>query len=178
LSLRRKTSHALPLLHCESSSHGRQFSTNFSNVSPSHRLQPQTVPPWVLPMGCSSSGTGCSSMGPPQGHKPCQQTCSSAPVWAPLSTGLQVLAGACSSVGFPQGHSFLQASTLSGVGSLPQATGGDLLHCGPPWTTGEQPASSWSSSRVAREESLLQHFEHLLPPPSSLALVSAELFLS
>ena len=28
-------------------------------------------------MGCSPSGTGCSSMGPPQGHKPCQQTCSS-----------------------------------------------------------------------------------------------------
>jgi len=28
-------------------------------------------------MGCSPSGTGCSSVGPPWGHKPCQQTCSS-----------------------------------------------------------------------------------------------------
>ena len=52
---------------------------------------PQTSPTWVLPMGCSSSrtapawvpstecstsGTGCSSVGPPWGHKPCQQTCS------------------------------------------------------------------------------------------------------
>ena len=35
-----------------------------------------TVPACVLPMGCSPSGTGCSSMGPPQGHKPWQQTCS------------------------------------------------------------------------------------------------------
>jgi len=29
-----------------------------------------------LPTGCSPSGTGCSSVGPPRGHKPCQQTCS------------------------------------------------------------------------------------------------------
>ena len=37
---------------------------------------PLAAPMWVLPTGCSPSGTGCSSMGPPQGHKPCQQTCS------------------------------------------------------------------------------------------------------
>jgi len=30
-----------------------------------------------LPMECSPSGTGCSCVSPPQGHKPCQQTCSS-----------------------------------------------------------------------------------------------------
>jgi len=34
----------------------------------------------------------------------------------------------------------------------------------PPWTTGEQPASPWSSSGVVREGSLLRHFGHLLPP--------------
>ena len=34
-----------------------------------------------------------------------------------------------------------------------------------------------SSSRAAREDSLLWPLEHLLPPPSSLTLVSAELFL-
>jgi len=43
--------------------------------------------------------------------------------------------------GSPRGHSFLQASTCSGMGSLPQATGGYLLHRGPPWTAGEQSAS-------------------------------------
>jgi len=29
-----------------------------------------------FPTGCSPSGTGCSSVGPQQDHKPCQQTCS------------------------------------------------------------------------------------------------------
>jgi len=92
--------------------------------------------------------------------------------------GLQVLAGACSSAGCPWVQSFLQASICSGVWSLPFATGGDLLHHGPPWTARGQPASPWSSARAAMEDSLLQHLEHLLPPPSSLTLVSAELFLS
>jgi len=116
-----------------------------------------------------------------------------APAWVPqtgsqalpanlLQRGLlspQVLAGACSSVGSPWGHRLLRASTCSGVGSLPRATGGDLLHCGPPWTAGAQPASPWSSLRVAREGSLLRCLEHLLPPrASSLTLVSAELFLT
>ena len=83
--------------------------------------------------------------------------------WAPLSIGPQVLAGACSSAGSPWGHSLLQASTCSSVGSLPRARGGYWLHCGPPWAAGGQPASPWSSSRVAREGSLLRHFRHLLP---------------
>jgi len=41
------------------------------------------------------------------------------------------------------------------VGSLAWTTGGYLLHCGPPWAAGGQPASPWSSSQVAREGSLL-----------------------
>jgi len=94
-----------------------------------------------LPMGCSPSGTGCSNVGPPQGYKPSQQTCSS-------------------------------------VGSLPRATGGYLIHRGLPQTAEGQPASPWSSSRAAREHSLLQHLEHILPPSSSMTLVSAELLLS
>jgi len=105
-----------------------------------------------LPTGCSPSGTGCSSMGPhgvtSPGSKP-------ALAWAPLSTGPQVLAGVWSSAGSPRGHSFLWASTCSSVRSLPRAAGGYLLHHGPPWTAGEQPASPWSSSRAAREGSLL-----------------------
>jgi len=40
-----------------------------------------------------------------------------ASAWAPLSTGLQVLAGACSSMGSPQGHSLLRASPCSVMGS-------------------------------------------------------------
>jgi len=64
------------------------------------------------------------------------------------------------------------------VGSFPRATSGYLLHCGPPWAAGGQPASPWSLSQVAREDSPFRHLEHLLPPPFSLTLVSAELFLS
>jgi len=70
-------------------------------------------------------------------------------VWAPLSTGSQVLAGAQSSAGSPQGHSFFQAFTYSGVGSLP-------------WAAGAQPALPWSSPWAAGE-SLLWRLEHLLP---------------
>jgi len=101
-----------------------------------------------------------------------------AAVWAPLSMGPQVLPGACSSAGSPWGHNLLQASTCSSMGSIPQAAGGDLLHCEPPWAAGAQTASPWSAAQAAREDSLLQHLKHLLPPPSSLTLVCAELFLS
>jgi len=60
---------------------------NLSNVSPSHRLQLFTNCPSVAPFhGVPSCppGTGCSSVGPPRGHKPCQQTCSGmgSPEWA------------------------------------------------------------------------------------------------
>jgi len=47
---------------------------NFSNLNPSHGLQ---FFMWVLPPGYSPSGTDCSSVSPPWGHKSCQQTCSS-----------------------------------------------------------------------------------------------------
>jgi len=36
----------------------------------------QTAPAWVPSTGCSPSGTGCSSVGPPRGHTSCQQTSS------------------------------------------------------------------------------------------------------
>ena len=44
----------------------------------------------------------------------------------------------------------------------PRTAGGDLLHRGPPWAAGGQPASPWSSPRAAGE-SLLRRLEHLLP---------------
>jgi len=140
-----------------------------------HESFPQTASAWVPFTGCSPSGTGCSSMGP---HGVTSPASKPALVWTSFSTAPQVLEGACSSMGSPRGHSLLQAFTCSSVMSLPWAIGGYLLHRGPPWTTGEQPASLWSSSRAAREDSLLWRLEHLLPPPSSLILVSAELFLS
>jgi len=142
--------------------HRLQLFTNCPSVGPSHgvpsfrnrllqRVSPtgsQALPANLLQCGLLS----------PWVHRSCQEP---APAW-----------------GSPRGHSLLQASTCSGVGSLPQATGGDLLHRGPPWAAGEQRASPWSSSQVAREGSLLRHFGHLLSPPSSLTLVSEELFLS
>jgi len=91
-------------------------------------------------------------MGPPGVTSPDSKP---APAWAHFSTGPQVLVGACSSAGSPRGHSLLQASTCPGVGSLPWAAGGDLLHFGHPWTAGAQLASPWSSSQVAGEGSPL-----------------------
>jgi len=125
--LRGRTPHTLPLLQCEGYSHRRQFSTNFSNVSTSHWLQSfrnrllqcgfpmvsQALPAKLLQHGFLS----------PMFYWFWQEP---APVW-----------------GSPQGHSFLQVPTCSSVGSLPQATGGSLLHRGHPWTAGGQPATSW-----------------------------------
>jgi len=116
-------------------------------------LQEQAAPAWV----------------PHRGTSP-------APVWAPISTGPQVLPGACSSAGSPQGHSLLQASPCSGMGS----SLGCRWRSAPPWASMDcrvKPASPWSSSQAAGE-SLLQHLEHLLSSASALTLVSAELLLS
>jgi len=60
--LRGRTPHTPPLL---------QFGAPPMGDSP-----PLISPVLVLPTGCSASGTGCSSVDPPRGHKPCQQTCS------------------------------------------------------------------------------------------------------
>jgi len=153
---------------------GRQSSMNGSNVSPFHALQflmscssvgpfprgvvlwDQTAPVWVPPWVTSPAS------------KP-------APVWAPLSLGPQVLPGACSSTGLPRGHGLLRASTYSGMGSLPQATGGYLLCYGSPWTARGQSVSPWFSPWAAGKKSLLRC---LVPaPPSSLNLVLTELYL-
>jgi len=62
-------------------------------------------------------------------------------VWASLLTGLQVLPGPCSNAGFSWAHSLCQASTCSNVGSLPRGAAGYLLHHGPLWAAGGQPAT-------------------------------------
>jgi len=99
-------------------------------------LQEQAAPAWVPP-GVTNPAS-----------KP-------AAVWAPLSMGLQFLAGACSSTGSPLGHSFLQASTCpDGVPST-----GCRWVSAPPWTSmgcrKTNLPQPWSSARAAREESLL-----------------------
>ena len=106
-------------------------------------LQEQTAPVWV-PHGVTSPAS-----------KP-------APAWAPLSMSPQVLPRACSSKGFPQGHSLLQIHPPALAWGPPRAAGGYLLHHGPPWAAGGQPASPWSSPQAAGE-SLLWRLEHLLP---------------
>jgi len=62
LSLLLPPPHTLPLLHHE--------------VPPMGCSSPQTAPAWILSTRYSPSGAGCSIVGPPQGHKSCQQTCS------------------------------------------------------------------------------------------------------
>jgi len=96
--------------------------------------------------------------------------------WAPLSTDPQVLPEACSSTGFPLSHSFLQASTCSGMVS----SMGFRWISGPPWT----PMSCRRTACLNLAYSVVYRgISAPVPgtpssPPSSLALVSAELFLS
>ena len=48
-----------------------------------------------------------------------------------------------------------------------------MLHRGRPWAAGEQPASPWSSSRAARENSLLRCLtpvNHSLVPVANLSM--------
>jgi len=114
----------------------------------------RTAPAWVPPMGCSPSGTGCSSMGPPQGHKSCQQT--------------------CSNMGFPQSHSLFWASTCSGTASF---TGCRWISV-PTWTSmGCRHTACLAFSMGCR--GIAASVPGAPPPPtSSLTLVSAGLFLS
>jgi len=170
-----KSPYTLPLLQREGPSHGRQFSTNFSNVSPSHRLQLFTNCPSVVPsMECSPSGTGWSSVGPLQGHKPCQQTCSG------VDSSLHRSAG--------PGRGLLQRGLPTGS-QLP--SGIHLLQRGVP-STGYRwiSAPPWTSVDCRETTSLAMVFVtsckgrlsaptfQVPPPPPSLTLVSAELFLS
>ena len=148
----------------------------------------QTAPKWILPMGCSSSVTALALV-PAWGAVSQEQAAPAwvplrvtsparKPVlgWAPLPTGPQVLPGACSSAGSPWGHSLLQTSTCSGTGSS--------MCCR--WTS----APRWTSMGCRGTACLTMVFitgcraitvpapGASPPPPSSLTLVSAELFPS
>jgi len=125
-------------------------------------------------MGCSPSGTGCSSVGP---HKVTSPASKPAPAWAPLSTGPQDLAGACCSTGSPWGHRFLQASTCSGAGC---STGCRWISA-PLWTSMDCRGTACLTVVFimgCRGKISAPVPGAPPPPPSSLTLVSAELFLS
>jgi len=126
-------------------------------------------------MGYSPSGTGCSSVGPPQGHKPCQQTCSG------VGSSLHGATG--------PGRSLLQ----HGLPTRSQPPSDiHLLQLGVPsmgyrWIS----APLWTSTDCRGTTCLTMVFIMSCkgrlsapvspvppPPPSSLTLVSDKLFLS
>ena len=86
--LRRRTPHTLALLQ-----HGLPPMGDSSTwaspmwVLPTGCSFSQTASAWFPSTGCSPSGTECSSVSPPQGHKTCQKTYSSTSFSLPGSTG-------------------------------------------------------------------------------------------
>jgi len=135
----------------------------------------RTTPAWIPFTGCSPSGTGCSSVGPPQGHKPCQQTCSNMGSSLHRSTD--------------PGRSLLQRRVPTG--SQPHL-GIHLLWCGvastgyrwisaPPWTImGCRGTTCLTMIFITscKERLSAPTFRAPPPRPSSQTLVSAELFVS
>jgi len=79
-------------------------------------------------------------------------------------------------MGSPRGHSLLQRHPPAPAGDPPQATGGYLLHCGPQWAAGD--SLTHNGLHYGLQGNLCFLHEAPPPPPSSLTLVSAELFLS
>jgi len=120
-------------------------------------------------MGCSPSGSDCSSVGPPQGHKSFQKTCSGigSSVHGSTSPGRSLLQH-----GLPTA-SFEHPPALAW--GPPRAASGDLLHHGPPWAAGTACLTMvcLMGCRGTAAPALGTH-----PPPPLLTLVSAELFLS
>jgi len=159
VSAAHSSSHCAPMLAGDPS-HGRQSSMNYSNVGPSnglpffmsissmgpfHRVQSfrNRLLQHGSPMGPQALPANLLRHGflSPQGHRSCQE---SAPVWPSHRV--------TESLEHP-------AAPMWG---LPRAAGGYLLHRGPPWAAGGQPASPWSAPRAAGE-ALLWCLEQLLP---------------
>jgi len=124
---------------------------------------------WSLPMGCSPSGTGCSSVGPPQGHKSYQQTCSS------MGSALHGSAG-----------SWQAPHKATSCFRHPPASAWNHFHglqvdmCS---TMGLHGCRGTTCLTMVFITSCKERFSALAtrappPPPLSLILVSAELFLS
>lgn len=86
-------------------------------------------------------------MGFPRGHKSCHQT---APVWALLFMGLQVLPDPA------------MARVSRGVTAWdpPQPAGGYLLHCEPPWAGGGQQPHQGLNHGLQGNLATQTHFSH------------------
>jgi len=119
---------------------------NSPSVGPSHGMQPfrNRLLQLESPMGSQALPANLLQRGllSPRVCRSCQEP---APAWAAHKV--------TASFGHPPAPAW----------GPPLAAGGYLLHRGPPWTAGGQPASPWSSSRAAGE-CLLQCLERL--PPS------------
>lgn len=103
-----------------------------------------------LPVGWGLSGRDCSSMGPPQDHKSCQQTL--------YSSILHTATGPARSLLQHRLPGFLRHAPVL-VWDPPQAVGGDLLHHRPPL---RHPTSPWSGPWAAMESQLQCLKHHLL----------------
>jgi len=138
------SSHSSPAL-AWGPSHGLQLFTSCPSVGPFHGVQSfrNSLLQRGSPMGSQVLPANLLQHGllSPWGHGSCQEP---APAWA--AHGVTA--------------SFRHPPDL--VWGSPRATGGDLLHCGPPWAAGAQPASPWSAPQAAGEP-LLWRLEHLLP---------------
>jgi len=160
-----------------SPSHRLQLFTNCSSMSPSHGLQLFMNCPSVGPFHAVQSfrnrllqcGSPTGSQALPADLLWCEllspQVCRSWQEPAPA----QAPHGVTASFGYPPALAWgpfhgLQVDICSTVD----------LH----GVQGDNPPHHGLSSQAGREDSLLWHLEHLFPLPSSLTLVTAELFLS
>jgi len=123
-------------------------------------LQEQAAPAWFL-------------------HRVKSPASKPALAWAPLSTGLQVLAGTCSSMGLLMGSQFPSGIHLLQLGDPSM---GYKLISAPPWISMDCRWNNLPHHGLHHElqgKALCSDISDTSsPPPSSLTLVSAELFLS
>jgi len=125
-------------------------------------------------MGCSPSGTSCSSMGLPRGHKSCQQTCSrvgsslhrsTGPARSLLQCGLPIGSQpsshtfTCFGMGSSTGYRWISAPLWTSMGCRGTACFTMIFSSGCRGISAPAPGAP-------------------TPPPSSQTLVSGEWFLS
>jgi len=154
------SSHAFPAPVCYPT-HRRQSFMDFFNVSPSHRLQVSTNCSGMGPFhGMQSFMNRSLSCGYPTGSQVLPEILL---LHGVLSMAPQVLPGACSSMGSPRGHSLFGHMHLlwHGVLHRPQVDISSIMV----FSMGCRAISAPVPGAP-------------LAPPSSLTLVSAELFLS
>ncbi|XP_064501646.1 protein N-terminal glutamine amidohydrolase isoform X1 [Pseudopipra pipra] len=139
----------------------KTFASDRSHMKDANGKWQKPPPPYPCIETAGSSGTGHSSVGPPWGHKSCQQTCSS------MDSSLHGSAGPCQeSAPARASHwvtAFFQASTCSSMRLLQGLQGHSCFTM--VFTTGCRGISAPVPGGPP-------------PPPSSMNFMSAELFLS